>query len=205
MDLPGHGESSRPTELDYRMEDHAQAVARILESVGAGRSHLIGHSMGGAVAVLLADLLPDPPLTQVSVEGNLIGDDCRFGSRAIASRPLAEFLDRGFEELGSPPGSEASPGETLYPSWLEKADPIALYRSVASLVQWSDSERLLEHFLSGSERKIYLYGERNHDAAVLERLPGIEKVAVRDAGHFVMNDQPKEFYKFLVDFLASAR
>ena len=65
MDLPGHGESSRPTELAYRMEDHAGAVARILEALDAHPTHLVGHSMGGAVALLLTGLLKDPPLTRL--------------------------------------------------------------------------------------------------------------------------------------------
>ena len=199
----GHGESSRPTALAYRMEDHARVVARILEAVGADRNHLVGHSMGGAIALLLADLLRDAPLSQISAEGNLIGDDCRFGSRALASRPVVELLEHGLEELLSPTGAGASPGEALYPTWLEKADALALHRSATSLVRWSDSERLLASFLSGQERRLYLYGKRNSDAEVLGRLPEVEKVAVPDAGHFAMNDNPIEFYSCLATFLAS--
>jgi pimeloyl-ACP methyl ester carboxylesterase len=183
------------------MEEHAQAVARILESLGARSTHLVGHSMGGAIALLLAGLLQEPPLSQISLEGNLVGDDCRFGSRAIVSQQFAEFLDRGFEQLLSPATAEASPGEALYPSWLEKSDALALHRSAASLVEWSDSTQLLTRFLSGTERKIYFYGERNRDAEVLGLLPSIEKIAVPRAGHFVMNDQPKAFYGHLSTFL----
>lgn len=53
FDLPGHGEA-----LDWPKIGHAgiaaEAVATSLAEMGIGRFHLVGHSMGGAVATILA-------------------------------------------------------------------------------------------------------------------------------------------------------
>jgi pyruvate dehydrogenase E2 component (dihydrolipoamide acetyltransferase) len=54
IDLPGHGGSSK----DVGTGDLASmtaAAAAWMEAVGIGRAHLVGHSMGGAVALQLAE------------------------------------------------------------------------------------------------------------------------------------------------------
>ena len=54
LDLPGHGASAKDVggaELGGVLAD---AVVGVLDAVGAERAHLVGHSMGGAVAVAVA-------------------------------------------------------------------------------------------------------------------------------------------------------
>jgi pyruvate dehydrogenase E2 component (dihydrolipoamide acetyltransferase) len=58
LDLPGHGGSSR--EVGSGDADaFADAVAGALARLGIARAHLVGHSMGGAIAVLAAARAPD--------------------------------------------------------------------------------------------------------------------------------------------------
>ncbi|MBO6508659.1 MAG: alpha/beta fold hydrolase [Roseibium sp.] len=58
FDLPGHGEA-----LDWPKIGHAgiaaKAVVQSLEALGLKRVHLVGHSMGGAVASLISLREPD--------------------------------------------------------------------------------------------------------------------------------------------------
>jgi pimeloyl-ACP methyl ester carboxylesterase len=53
LDLPGTGESSKPPG-PYSTENYADLVAAFLHSIGIGRAHVAGVSLGGAVAVHLA-------------------------------------------------------------------------------------------------------------------------------------------------------
>ncbi|QBI52610.1 alpha/beta fold hydrolase [Streptomonospora litoralis] len=58
LDLPGFGGSPPPPTGDYSIDGHARAVARLI-SAGEHPVHLIGNSMGGAVAVRVAAERPD--------------------------------------------------------------------------------------------------------------------------------------------------
>lgn len=59
LDLPGFGASPPPGSLDYSVYGHTRAVVRCLESSRRGPVHLIGNSLGGAVATRVAALRPD--------------------------------------------------------------------------------------------------------------------------------------------------
>jgi pyruvate dehydrogenase E2 component (dihydrolipoamide acetyltransferase) len=53
LDLPGHGASSKDVG-DGTIQTLAQAVLGFLDTLGLTRVHLVGHSMGGAVATQVA-------------------------------------------------------------------------------------------------------------------------------------------------------
>jgi pyruvate dehydrogenase E2 component (dihydrolipoyllysine-residue acetyltransferase) len=53
LDLPGHGTSSKDVG-DGSVDTLADAVAGVLDAIGAERAHLVGHSLGGAAAVVAA-------------------------------------------------------------------------------------------------------------------------------------------------------
>lgn len=57
LDLPGHGTSSKDVG-DGGVDVLADAVAAVLDATGAPRAHLVGHSLGGAVALAVADRVP---------------------------------------------------------------------------------------------------------------------------------------------------
>jgi pyruvate dehydrogenase E2 component (dihydrolipoamide acetyltransferase) len=85
LDLPGHGTSAKDVG-DGSIGVLADAVAAVLDAVGAGQAHLVGHSLGGAVA--LAVTARDPQriasLTLIAPAG--------FGSEINASY-LRGFAD----------------------------------------------------------------------------------------------------------------
>jgi pimeloyl-ACP methyl ester carboxylesterase len=59
LDLPGFGFSPPSASPDYRMSAQADAVAAMLDTRGGPPAHLIGNSMGGGIAMLLAARRPD--------------------------------------------------------------------------------------------------------------------------------------------------
>jgi pimeloyl-ACP methyl ester carboxylesterase/membrane protein DedA with SNARE-associated domain len=78
-DLPGFGHSSRKIP-DYSIRAHAHYVLQLLDKLKLDRVHVIGFSMGGGVALNLADLAPSrvASLTMLSAVGvqemELLGD-----------------------------------------------------------------------------------------------------------------------------------
>jgi pimeloyl-ACP methyl ester carboxylesterase len=59
IDLPGHGESSKPLDLGYRLDQQVAHLARILQALGITEMHMMGNSMGGAIAALYAATYPE--------------------------------------------------------------------------------------------------------------------------------------------------
>lgn len=57
LDLPGHGSSHRPA--TYSFEAMAEDVTAALDVLGLERTALVGHSMGGTVAYLIAQIHPE--------------------------------------------------------------------------------------------------------------------------------------------------
>ncbi|WP_307795940.1 alpha/beta fold hydrolase [Amycolatopsis sp. 195334CR] len=59
VDLPGFGFSEPPAEFDFGLNSHAALLAEFLDGLGKGPVHLLGNSMGGAIALLVAARRPE--------------------------------------------------------------------------------------------------------------------------------------------------
>jgi len=66
-DLPGFGYSPPPDDGDYSIGGHARSVVSLIEQDGRGPVHLLGNSLGGAVAVAVASTRPDLVRTLVLI------------------------------------------------------------------------------------------------------------------------------------------
>src|SRR5437763_1056113 len=55
-DLPGFGESGmpNPARYQYGIESAAESIADLIAAFGVGRAMVLGHGMGGAIALTLA-------------------------------------------------------------------------------------------------------------------------------------------------------
>ena len=59
IDLPGFGESSKPADWRYRIQDQVERVHAIVAALGIQRPHLGGSSMGGHISASYAARYPD--------------------------------------------------------------------------------------------------------------------------------------------------
>ncbi len=58
LDLKGFGYSERPVPSDYSLTAQARLVGELMDRLGIPRAAILGHSMGGAVALRLAVTCP---------------------------------------------------------------------------------------------------------------------------------------------------
>ncbi|WP_210513978.1 alpha/beta fold hydrolase [Hymenobacter terricola] len=109
-DLPGFGQQAAPAEFDYSVRAYADWVADYLQQRGLTDFTLIGHSMGGKIALALAArrpaglrrlllLSPSPP------SGEPISDDDRAASLAAYGKP--EEAEKTFHKITRQPLSAA--------------------------------------------------------------------------------------------------
>ncbi|MFE2356695.1 alpha/beta fold hydrolase [Streptomyces parvulus] len=190
VDLLGHGISDRPTEFDYTLESHADALAAALTGAGVVGAELVAHSMGGSVAVVLAARHPRLVSRLVVVDGNLdpvppaLGS---AGSGGIAAYSEEEFLAGGWEEVRDRAGS-------LWWSTMRLAGREALHRSAVHLARGT-VPTVRELLLDLRIPRTYLLPEADGPLPGTDVLTaaGVAVVPVPDCGHNIMLDNPEGF------------
>jgi pyruvate dehydrogenase E2 component (dihydrolipoamide acetyltransferase) len=104
LDLPGHGTSSKDVG-DGSVDTLADAVVGVLDAIGAEHAHLVGHSLGGAAAVVATARDPRriSSLTLIAPTGfgSAIGADYLRGfADAQTRRELKPLIGQLFADEG---------------------------------------------------------------------------------------------------------
>ena len=99
LDYIGFGGSAKPVGFSYEMEDQAAICAEVVKQVFAHKVHIIAHSMGGAIGLLLPPDLLDAALSFANLEGNLSSEDCGIVSRKTVSVSYRGFVKEVLPEF----------------------------------------------------------------------------------------------------------
>ncbi|MGW1208820.1 alpha/beta fold hydrolase [Streptomyces sp. NPDC002499] len=192
VDLLGHGFSDRPAAFAGTLEAHAASVAAVLDDCGIQDAVVVGHSMGGAVAILLAATRPDLASRVVVAEPNLRAGGGLY-SKAIAAYREEDFVSHGFRAVLA----ELEPD---YAARVRAADPAILHRSAVSLVAGT-TPGTAELLYGLPQPRVMLIGARSrpYEDEHAVRQAGIPVVEVPDAGHHMMRDNPEGFVAALVE------
>ncbi|WFB09176.1 alpha/beta hydrolase [Streptomyces sp. LX-29] len=201
VDLLGHGHSDRPTDFDYTLESHADALAAALTAAGVFGAELVAHSMGGSVAIVLAARHPELVSRLVLVDANLDPIPRRpesSGSSGIAWYTEEEFLAGGWAEVRDRVGAH-------WWSTMRLAGREALHRSAVHLARGT-TPTMRELLLELDIPRAYLLPEADGPLPGAEALAaaGVAVVAIPDCGHNIMLDNPEGFVRAAAAALASA-
>ncbi|WP_238382905.1 alpha/beta fold hydrolase, partial [Cognatilysobacter segetis] len=98
LDLPGHGASAHlPPSAEYTLVNAARAVLSAADALGWSRFSLLGHSMGGATATLVAAGAPGRVARLALIEA--------LGGLVEAEDATARRLQDAFAALAEPAGA----------------------------------------------------------------------------------------------------
>ena len=114
LDMRGHGDSIKPARGAYSLRHSADDAMAFIEALGLERPVLIGHSWGGATAIVLASgastSKPVPNLAQLILE-----DPAHNLGRGDPEKRAADFT----KDIGRPADELRSEIAAANPSWAE--------------------------------------------------------------------------------------
>ena len=201
FDLPGYGRSPWPDEpMDL------DALADHLATWLGAPVTLVGHSMGGVLATLVAERGAAGAI--VNIDGNISRGDCTFSARTIAySEP--DFVHHGFAELRAQIYADGVTQLPLrgYHAAMTFASPRMFYRHSADLVALSTGETLAARLAALRVPSLYIAGVPGGiceaSRAMLDRV-GARWIGIEPAGHWVYLDQLERFVDAVTEFVVSS-
>lgn len=201
VDLFGAGFSDGPESFSYSLEAHAATLAGLLDQAGSPACILVGHSMGGAVAIELAAQRPDLCAELILAEANLHAGGGAMSS-GIAAQTEADFVRSGYQDLLDYARRAALDGDSISAialgNWA-KTSPLGLHRSAVGLVRGTQPV-MWDNLIRLKMRRAFLFGghsleEYEDDRVLREELEanGIPTYVVPQAGHGMMAENPAGF------------
>jgi pimeloyl-ACP methyl ester carboxylesterase len=185
VDLLGHGLSDRPPDFAYTLEEHARTIVALIDALGLIECGLVGHSMGGAVAVLVASAEANLVSLLVMAEPTI---DAGAGV-PLAGQSEAQFVELGFTEMldAQAKEAEAQPDgwRAAHLGMTRLVEPRALYREAVSHERGTNPS--VRRLLSSLQMpRWYLQGELSDPEPRLREdllQMGVGWKAVPKAGH----------------------
>jgi pimeloyl-ACP methyl ester carboxylesterase len=177
LDLKGFGYSERPAGGDSSQTAQAALVERVMDLLGIERAAVVGHSMGGAIAMRLALARPERVSRLVLVD-SASDREMHLGVRpATYLRHLLPVVKGHLRGLG------------LLFAHHGRDEPLDIERiGQPTLILWGEHDR-------------WLPPERGEELA--QRIPNGRLLLVRSAGHMPLEEQPESCNLALLDFLRS--
>ena len=204
-DAPGFG-ATTVTDLERVSIPFLVDVAlAVLDALDVDRFHVVGHSMGGLTALMLAHQAPDRVLSFTDIEGNVAPEDC-FLSRQIVTHgdddPTKFLTAFAARTLQSVEYSSALYGSRV----LTTVNPHVVRPVFESMVDLSDNGDLLAKFTSLPMPRMFMHGEQNSHLTYLPTLRqhGVRVESIEHSGHWPMYSNPPALWAALRDFLAAA-
>jgi pimeloyl-ACP methyl ester carboxylesterase len=222
-DLPGHG-TSAGGRGDYSLGSLASGLRDLLLSLGHERATLVGHSLGGGVAMQFSYQFPEmverlvlvssgglgPEVSPILRAAALPGADLFIAATASTGEKVGGVIGRGLSALGMKPAPDLAEVARGYASLAEPRRRRAFLATLRAVVgtegqRVSASDRL---YLAEEVPLLIVWGARDpiipvgHGEEAHRSLPGSQLEIFESAGHLPQVEQPGHFIAVLERFLA---
>jgi pimeloyl-ACP methyl ester carboxylesterase len=221
-DLPGHG-ASEAGSGDYSIGALASGLRDLLLALGHERATLVGHSLGGGVAMQLAYQYPEmierlalvssgglgPEVSPVLRAAALPGADLFISLTAGTGGRVGAALGRGLAAIGLQPSADVAEIARGYASLEDPARRAAFLDTLKAVVgtggqRVAAGDRL---YLAEAVPVLIVWGARDsiipvrHGEDAHRAIPGSRLEVFEDVGHMPQLEAPGRFIAVLERFL----
>ncbi len=223
-DLPGHG-SSEPGSGDYSLGAHAGALRDLLLSLGHERATIVGHSLGGGIAMQFTYQFPElverlvlvssgglgPEVSPVLRAAALPGADLFIAATAGPGARVGGALARGLGAFGLRPNADLAEVARGYAS-LADGDRRAAFLETLRAVVGTGGQKVAAGdrlYLAEALPILIVWGSEDpiipvsHAEAAVETIPGARLEVFDGVGHLPQIEAPGRFVAVLERFLAA--
>ena len=223
-DLLGHGESAKPR-TDYSLGAFAVWLRDFLDELGVSRATVVGHSLGGGVAMQFVYQHPDYAQRLILISSGGLGPDVGWVLRLL-SAPGAEFV---LPIVAPPPvlsvgnklrswmkgaGIRSPRGAELWSAYSSLSDGQtrqSFLRTLRSVVDYrGQAVSALNRLRLREDLPVMaIWGERDgiipvaHAYAAHEARTDARLEVLPDVGHFAQVEAPEQVVELIEDFIAT--
>ncbi len=222
-DLPGHGVSA-PGGGDYSIGALAAGLRDLLLALGHERATLVGHSLGGGIAMQFSYQFPEmverlvlvssgglgPEVSPILRAAALPGADQFISLTARFGQPVAIALARGLDSLGLRPNADVAEVVRGYASLVDPKRRVAFLATVRAVIGTSGqrvdaSDRL---YLAEEVPVLIVWGARDriipahHGEHAHRQMPHSRLEIFEGVGHLPQVEEPLRFVAVIEEFLA---
>jgi pimeloyl-ACP methyl ester carboxylesterase len=224
-DMLGHGRSDKPR-ADYSVAAYANGMRDLISVLGVDRATVIGHSLGGGVAMQFAYQYPERCERLVLMSSGGVSRDVHALLR-LASAPSADLVlpllglgaTRLFThaifgllaQIGTDLGRDAEDMLRVFDALPNATARLAFVRTLRAVVDWRGQvvTMLDRCYLTSGMPTLLIWGGRDavipceHARVAHSAMPGSRLEIFESAGHFPHHSDPRRFVSVLHDFLNS--
>lgn len=215
IDLPGHGDSSKPLDIGYHFDEQTNRLERILAELGLNQFHMMGNSMGGAITALYAANFPGQIRSAVLFDpAGIWAYESDLSEQVMAGdNPLIPTKEGDFERLVDF-ALEKKPFVPwpVYSVMEEKAIAnMEVNTVIFNDIRDSTMASAFRQRITGIEAPVLIiWGKedritdpRNADIFI-EQIPDARKVLLDGVGHAPMIEVPEKSARLFREFLAQS-
>ena len=222
-DLLGHGDSAKPRG-DYSLGANASLLRDLMVALGHERATIVGHSLGGGIAMQLTYQFPERVERLVLVSSGGLGRQVTPTLRAVAlpgaeyvlpllvSRPLVDAgakVGGWIERIGVRAGSNVAEVAKGFASLQDVEARRAFVHTARSVIEIGGQriDATDKLYLAAAVPTLIVWGDRDpviparHGIRAHEQMPGSRLALFEGAGHFPHHDDPIGVCAAIIDFI----
>lgn len=222
LDLPGHGDSDKPKNIDYDPIAAVRFIAHFLDALGVGRVSVVGNSGGGLIAASFALEYPERTDRLILVAPGGLGQEVSPFLRLISLPIVGEIIYNPWLHNWAGVSKKLFHSPLAFPQdVLEELDRVrttpgatrAALRSIRSSIDYRGmmDQRLVIHRLKALAAPLLtVWGEDDrlipvsHVQTVREVVPHGLVRTLPECGHWPQMEKAGEFNPLAIQFLEGA-